>query len=30
MALSLEENPDKVPAGLSSRTETTVTVRKPS
>ena len=26
----LEENPDKVPAGLSSLTETTVTVRKPS
>ena len=30
MALFLEENPGKVPAGLSSLSETTVTVRKPT
>ena len=30
MALFLEENPGKVPAGLSSLTESTVTVRKPT
>jgi hypothetical protein len=30
MALFLEENPGKVPAGLSSLSEYTVTVRKPT
>jgi hypothetical protein len=30
MALFLEENPGKVPAGLSSLTENTVTVTKPT
>jgi len=30
MALFLEENPGKVPAGLSSLSETTVTVTKPT
>jgi hypothetical protein len=30
MALFLEENPGKVPAGLSSLSETSVTVRKPT